>query len=292
MAFIRIDGHEVDALIEGFSAGDDSVESFVRGSSNNLVGQNFARKQSISFETKWLAPADAFALENWVRGDKATWTFDRVTPSTTRFTPYSADGKGILTNVTVCSTPAFGYHCGLIIPGAISYLSANLDDTQDWTLHFYHRPSAASFISYGVRKQNGTVSAWQDVASATTTRMVDVIKSSGLTFFLLNPKTNAGASATSQYDAVTVAPFAYTDAMLTSIATPPYSMLAEGPTKPPFVVVTGDCLLADTVQVNGAGETGAIYAKGFVRSSEVRPVVIDGTFRYNARKLVIELQER
>jgi hypothetical protein len=293
MAFLRVDGVPLDTLIDSFDLKDASVEAWSRSVNNQLVGITYAGKYEVNFETPPLTSSDAAAWAGLLRGSKHLWTFERPDTGTTRWTPYSSDGGLVLSGGTQCSTTLFGSYGLLLGSDATSVATATFGSEGDWTVHFYHRPSAGSFVSYAVRSTAGVISAWANNASAATIRMVNPISvSSGYLGVTLRGRDAAGTAATSQFDAVSICRYRMTDQMLLSVASTPLTMVASGPAKAPYLTLTGEFLPKAGPAVNGLGEFGGRVFKGFVESFPAEPAVIGGVWCYDARHLKVRLTER
>lgn len=293
MSFLRADGVPLDVLIDSFDLKDSSVEAWSRSVNNQLVGITYAGKYEVNFETPPLTSSDAASWAGLLRGSKHLWTFERPDTGTTRWTPYSSDGGLLLSGGTQCSTTLFGAYGLLLGSNVTSTATATFGSEGDWTVHFYHRTSAASFVSYAVRSTAGVISAWANNASTATIRMVDPIStSSGYLGVRLRGRDAAGSNATSQFDALSICRYSMTDAMLTSVASSPFSMVAAGPAKAPYLTLTGEFLPKAGPAVNGAGEFGGRVFKGFVESFPAEPAVINGVWCYDARHLKVRLTER
>ena len=293
MSFIRVDGIPLDALIEQYDLADASVESWSRSVNNVFTGITYAGKNEVVLETPPMTSADAAAWTGLLRGSKHLWTFERPDTNTTRWTPYSSDGGLVLSGGTQCSTTLFNQYGLLLGSNVTSTATATFGSEGDWTVHFYHRTSAASFISYAVRSTAGVISGWADNASAATVRMVDPISvASGFLGVRFRGRDAAGSNATSQFEAVSICRYRMTDTMLQSVASTPFTMVAGGPAKAPYLTLTGEFLLKDGPVVNGAGEFGGRVFKGFVESFPAKPAVIDGVWCYDARHLKVRLTER
>ena len=176
--------------------------------------------------------------------------------------------------------------------GTFSTATATFRSEGDWTSQHYHRVGVSTYISYVTRSRGGTVEHFVGAAPASAPLHAETVASKGALQIVLRGKNAAGANAAAQYGAVAMARFAYTDEMVAAVADPAFGLPVEGFTKPPYVIVTGDCLVTDGVVANGAGEPGPLIARGAVTSFETLPVALGGAFRYNARKLKIRLVEK
>jgi len=293
MAFIRVDGIPLDTLIEGFDLTDASVESWSRSVNSALVGITYAGKYEVQFDTPPMTSADAAAWTGLLRGSKHLWTFERPDTGTTRWTQYSSDGGLLLSGGTQCSTTLFNQYGLLLGSNVTSTATATFGSEGDWTIHFYHRTSAASFVSYAVRSTAGVISGWANNASTATVRMVDPITpASGFLGVRLRGRDAAGTNATSQFEAVSICRYRMTDDMLLAVASTPWTMVASGPAKAPYLTLTGEFLPREGSVVNGVGEFGGRLFKGFVSSFPAEPAVIGGVWCYDARHLKVRLTER
>lgn len=293
MSFIRVDGIPLDTLIDQFDLNDASVEAWGRSVNNVLVGLTYANKYEVGLTTPPLTSTEASSWEGLLRGSKHLWTFERPDTGTTRWTPYSSDGGLLLSGGTQCSTTLFSSYGLLLNSNSTSTATATFGSEGDWTVHFYHRPSAGSFVSYAVRSVAGVISGWADGASAATVRMVDPISvASGFLGVRLRGRDAAGSNATSQFDALSICRYAMTDQMLISVASTPLTMVSRGPAPAPYLTLTGEFLPRTGPAVNGLGEFGGRVFKGFVESFPAEPSVLNGVWCYDARHLKVRLTER
>jgi hypothetical protein len=303
MAFLRIDGYAIEAILDSFSLEDDSVESYGRGAlDEQLEGLTYAKKRSLSFETPPLALEDALALEGWVRGDGHRWSFARqvTTPTgvTTTFTRTSADAGYSMTSASGFGStvsPLWGnqaFSLGLF-PGDTATATLRFGSEGDWTIHGYHIANGdGPWRSFATKSYAGTVRYYVNGASVGSVPFMTHSVASGYLGVVLQGETSSGATAQAQYAAFSVDRFAWNEDMLASAASVAFGLASTGFARRPFVTVTGDALQGRFVPCNGAGENGPMVAKGFTKSFNVKPVTVDGVFRYNARSLAIMLQEK
>lgn len=298
MAFLRVDGLVIEVLVEDFTLNDVSVESYGRNVDDSFQGVTYSPKKEMAFETVPMTVADARAHEGWLRGRKHQWTFDRVDGATTRFTRFSADGGLVLASGASCGTsPLFGTWCLQLNGSAVTACAtATFGSEGDWSISVYHHGSSnATFTSYGARSRSGLIRAFANGASVGTVGFLNVTASSGNLLVTLSGRdsssTIAGATATASYENVAIYPYALTDSMFSSLASPRFGLPAAGPCAPPFVIVTGDALFEANVTATESAEPGPCVCKGFVESIPTEPLVV-GTFDYDARQLRVKLVQR
>jgi hypothetical protein len=295
MAFLRIEGVAVDSLIDTFDISDQSVESYNRTANDRLEGITYSDKKEVSFTTPPLAPAEARALEGLVRGRRHAWSFERVDGATTRYTQYSADGGLTLSSAATSTASAFFGTWGLQLNSAVQTTATALFGSEgDWTIGVYQKVPAtsASYVFYCLRGTGTAATAFTGTTVAATLGFLQYSAASGFLSARLFGSTVGATSATAHYDGLFMAPYAISDAMLAAAATPLFGLPVTGPTRPPFVTVFGDGLHKPDTNLNGAGEPGPMVCKGFVGTVETVPVVLNGTFQYNARRLQIRLLEK
>jgi hypothetical protein len=292
MALLRLDGWNLEALIDGFEAPDQSVESFTRAINDDYVGVTYSVKKGYAFETPPLSHAAADAVEGWVRGRGHRWTYRQTTNGSTRFTKGSSDSGLSLTAGTSNATGLFGNPGLLLNSGASSSATASFGSEGNWSFQTYHRVSGGSFVSYVVRSLDGTIDFWVSGATAAGISVATVTAASGFLGMSLLGRNAAGSNATAQFDGTRLLPYALTESQILSLATPFYGLPTGGFAKAPYGVLTGSILSRGGPAVNGAGERGGQSVKGFVDSHELAPVVLDGTWSPNARRLKIRLVEK
>jgi hypothetical protein len=303
MAFLRIDGYEVDALIDDYDMDDATVESYGRSAfSDTTEGVTYSPKKRISFETPPMAIEEALALEGWVRGDGHRWMFAKTiepgTGVTTTFTRTSSDAAYSMTGAstygstvsTLWGNQAFSL---AIVPGGTSAVTVPFGSEGNWTIHGYHlAASDGPWKSFAAKSYNGAVVHYINGASIATVPFLSYSAASGYLGVVLEGANSSNTNATTQYTAVTVDRFAWVSGMLLAAATVGWGLASTGYTRRPFVVVTGDALQGRYVPSNGAGELGPMVAKGFTESFPTKPVVVDGGFRYNARSVRVRLEQK
>lgn len=293
MAFLRINGLEVDALVDDFSLEDVSVEDYRRSAADSLEGLTFSVKKQISFTTPYMTAADAYALEGWIRGRQHYWDFQRIDTATTRFNLASKDAGISFSNGTSTSSTLFGRYALQSASGNTSRATVSFGSEGDWTVHFYGRAAASgNYVSYGAVSRNGVITAWEGTTSAATIRMAQISVASGYLGLALAGTDSAGVSATTNFCGVTIARYAFTTTMFLSLASAYLGGSSTGYARPPFVTVSGDCLQSHAKTWNGAGEKGPMTCKGFVEQSEVYPVIINGALNASARKMTFRLTEK
>jgi hypothetical protein len=292
-AFLRINGLEISSLIDGFEINDESVENYSRSASDSLEGLTFSVKKDIKFSTSFMTAADAYSLENWVRGRRHYWSFERQDGSTTRFTLSSADAALSFSRGSLF-TPSLRWTYALqLLSNASSNATATFGSEGDWSVHFYHRlKTTAPYVSYGAVSRNGTITAWEGTASATTIRMASISVASGYLGLSLRGLDSAGAQASVLFDCVSIMPYALTTTMFLALASAYWGGSTLGQPRPPFIEVYGDCLQTNSKTFNGAGEKGPFYAKGLVEDTEVQPVVLNGAVNGSARRMSFRLVEK
>lgn len=297
MAFLRIEGLPVDALIDDFEISDQSVEAFNRTLGDSLEGVIYSDKKEISLTTPPLDPISARSLEGWVRGRRHLWTFNRPDGATTRFTRFSDDGGVAFptTGYTSTSSALFSTWAIQINPAITNTVTTTFGAEGDWTVAFYHKDVAtnASYTFYAIRSVGGALGFFQGAASTTTLFNAVVTAVSGfIRASLVGRQGLSATNATSHFDNLIIAPYAFTYDMMLSSATPRYGLTSLGHTRPPYVTVFGDGLHKANVGANGANEPGPMLCKGFVETVDTEPVVLNGAFQYNARRLKIRLLEK
>lgn len=298
MAFLNVEGLDISVSVEGVEVEDVSVEQYSRVMDDSYEGLTYSPKKSYSFTTPPMTAADARAVEGWIRGRRHYWSFDSgIGPSTatTYFTNNSVDLGLTLSGGTLFADPHVGTWAKLYrssTSGTSGSFTARFGSEGDWTVHFYHKPfSAASYTSYVVRSLAGTITAFANAVSTTTVRCMSVTASSGSLFVVLGGKeADTGTASTSLFDCVTAAPYAYTTEMIEAVSATQVSALQRnGHFRPPYVRCHGDIL-----ECGGSSPTfgnGPVFAKGFVRSASVAPLVINGTL-VPARQLQVTLVEK
>ena len=299
MAFIRIDGFEIDAMIDNFDLTDEAVESFGRATNDSLEGVTYSEKKAMSFTTKPLKLEDAVAVEGWIRGLQNYWSFERTyNPGvgvTTAFTKTSSDAGYSVSGGTLSGTsPMWGNQRWdlMVHSGATAGATTFFGSEGHWTVHGYHLSTTSTWQSFGVRSFNGGFQGYLNGASISTVPFLSVSAASGYLGAMLCGKTRTGTNATAQYTALSFSRYPWTEGMLLAASTPPFGLASTGYTRKPFITVTGDALQSRSVSCNGAGEPGPMIAKGFVETFDVMPVTLDGAFRYNARALKVRLTEK
>ncbi len=296
MAFLRIEGLALDALIEDFEISDQSVESFSRTIGDSLEGLTYSDKKEITLTTPFLNPSDARSLEGWVRGRRHLWTFNRIETATTRYTRFSDDGGLALSSAATSTASALFNRWALQInPGGGTTATATFGSEEDWTVAVYQKIPAtnASYSFYATRSVGGVLTSYINYTTAATIRSFTISATTGfLRVFLIGRDPVSGSNATSHFDNFIMAPFAFTDEMMLASATPLWGLPSTGHTRPPFVTVFGDGILKADTNQNGAGEPGPMLCKGYVETVETEPVVLNGVFQYNARRLRIRLLEK
>ena len=293
MAFLRINGLAVDALIDNFDIEDVSVEEYVRGVSDSLEGLTYSIKRQITFTTPPMTADDAYSLEGWVRGRQHFWNFQRPDTGTTRFSLSSADAALTLGNGTANPTTLFGAFGMRLDSASTANATTSFGSEGDWTVHFYHRVgSGATFSSYGAVSRNGSISAWTAGASATTIQMCSISAASGYLGVSLLGRNAAGTTTSCHFANLTVARYALSTDMFMSLASAYYGTPTTNWTRPPFVTVTGSCLQTHQKTCNEALEKGPMVAHATVEGISLRPVVMNGSLVSNARQLTIRLLEK
>jgi len=302
MAFLKIDGYEISALVDGFSGPKDvSVESYSRSMGDHLEGTTYSIKKQYAFNTHYLSASDAEALEGWVRGRKHIWTFDNPDGATTRFTRYSMDSGLLISGATQSTGTVFSQWCLRVAGSSTAQFTTSFGSEGNWTLAGYFREDPAlQFTPFLLRMKDGvqtTALFSADGTQATLGFLSYSVASGSLTIrlhgsFLESP-------ATVDFAQLQVAPFAYTDGMFNSLqydpdTSPDYeypNQWTTGPARPPFVHLTGDAVHAGLKNVNPLGESGKVV-KATVEDISTQPVVLDGAWTPNSRVLSINLMEK
>lgn len=297
MAFIRIEGLALDSLVEDYEISDQSVEAFNRTIGDSLEGLTYSDKKQITLTTPPLDPLTARSIEGWVRGRRHLWTFNRQDVATTRFTRFSDDG-GLsfpVSGYTSTASALFNTWAVQLSPGAFTTVTATFGSEGDWTAAVYHKDVAtnATYTFYCVRSTGGSVGYFQNGTSVSFIYNLQVGVTTGFLRATLSGKVGlTNTNATVHFDNLIVAPYAFTYDMILSSATPRYGLPAIGHTRPPYVTVFGDGIHKPSTGLNNANEPGPMICKGFVETIETMPVVLNGSFKYNARSLKIRLLEK
>jgi hypothetical protein len=296
MAFLRIEGLAIDTLIEDFEISDQSVESFNRTIGDSLEGVTYSDKKQISLTTPFLDPASARSIDGWVRGRRHLWTFNRVESATTKYTRFSDDGGLALSTAATSTASALFNVWGLQLNTNVFTVATALFGSEgDWTVGVYAKVPAtnASYTFYCTRSVGGVLTSFAGGSTTATVRCFVITPASGfLTFRITGQDPSTGTGATLHFDNMMMAPFSFTNDMVLSSATPRYGLSSTGHTRPPFVTVFGDGLFKPDTDQNGAGEAGPMVCKAFIETVETDPVVLNGVFQYNARRLNIRLLEK
>lgn len=291
MAFLRIDGWELPVSIEDFSYDDDTVQNYARTLNDSYQGVTYSRKDIITLSTTPLDLPTALSVAGWVRCTKHLWTFERPKTGTVEFSRFSSDGGALFSSGTSNATPLFGTWGLLLNPFGVSTATVSFGSEGDWTTHAYHRISAGSFVSYVTRSRNGVIDSWAGVSPSATNLQFEHTAASGFLSMQLKALSVGGSVATSQYSAISMARFAYSDDQIKAVANLD-NVSFRGPTAAPYVVLTGDFLQRSGVPANVVGEPGPVVMKGFVDQFDLMPVALNGQFRYNARSLKIRLVQK
>lgn len=296
MAFIRIEGLALDSLVEDYEISDQSVEAFNRTIGDSLEGLTYSDKKQITLTTPPLDPSTARSIEGWVRGRRHLWTFNRADGATTRYTRYSDDGGlGFSSLATSTSSALFSVWSQQLGSGGINTTTALFGSEGDWTVGVYAKVPAtnATYSFYCTRSVGGTLSSFTDTVSSATLYIFQLTPASGFLTVRLHGKVpSTGTSATVHFDNLIIAPYAFTNEMIASSSTPRFGLPSNGHTRPPFVTVFGDGIHKPNTGLNNANEPGPMVCKGFVETVETIPVVLNGSFQYNARRLKIRLLEK
>jgi len=299
MAFLRVDGLAIEVLVDGITDDDGTIESYVRGAGaqDDLIGTTYSSKRSYTFETPPLPLADAVALAGWVRGRGHHWSFQTPDGATTRFSLVSEEAGLALTVGSSTSSALFGTWGMMLRSSRTSSVTASFGSEGDWSVVAYHRSTAGQpYLAHTVRSRDGVVDYWLSGATVPgpyiSTDPLSVTASSGRLGVLLSGRTSLGTSATSQFGALKIFPFALTDEMILSLATPFHGNPTTGFARKPYVAVTGDMLTEGGPAVNGAGERGGRAFKGSTSGTAIQPVVTADGFKYNARAVTIQLVQR
>jgi hypothetical protein len=298
MAAIRVDGLEIDVIIDSVSGPEDaSIEAYGRSIGDSLEGVTYSRKIALEFETQPMSPRDAYALEGWVRGIQHAWSFQRPGSATTTFSKNSDDGGLTWTNATLSST-AFMSAWSLHIPSnATTAATVSFGSEGDYTISGFHRTHQATndWKSFVCRRPNSPAvpaeSFYNGVAVSTLT-FLSFTTASGAMSVRLHGCTATTTAASALFAGIRIAPFSYSDRMVASLASVAFGLPTTGFARPPYVVVTGSLLRAQRLSGNEAAEPGPILAKGSVADMEPYPSTVSTVFYPTARSLAIRLEEK
>jgi hypothetical protein len=295
MAFLRINGWDIDSMIGQHEIKDVSVQSFQRNAFDQLEGNVFSTKKEITFTTPPLTVSDAYAVEGWITGKRHLFNFDKPSSGTLIFTPYSADAGLYMSGATSGATACFGnWSCYVASAGAAT-TTVMFGSEGDWAIHLYHRTyttTSPKWDNHGVVSRKGVITAWLNNASAATCRVVQITTSSGFTGIKLVGYTSGGVATSCQFDHVSIMKFAATSEQFASLSSCYFGLGTTHWARPPFITVTGDGLPMGSVVHNLANELGPLYCKGFLEDVELTPCVLNGAFNKNARQLTFTLTER
>lgn len=294
MAFLRINGLDVSAMVDDFELLDVSVEGYERTVSDSLEGVTYAVKKQITFTTEPLTRADAVAIEGWVRGRGHYWSFSRTDAATTRFSLNSNEGGLTFSTGTSGASGFFGAHSLQVDNAASRTATAQFGSNGDWTIAFYTaNGSSPDFIATTVKSLAGTRTNSLAGVSVATIACISVTAASGFLEVRLRGRLASTplTSATASFDELRVMPYSVTTAMLGALQTTSW-IPTGGPALMPYVTVSGDALQNADIDATSTGEPGPITMKGFVESFQVEPMVIGGAFTYNGRRLRVKLVEK
>jgi len=298
MPMLQINELDMTPMADGFTLTDVAVENYERSARGLLEGTTYTIKKEITFTTQPMSPSDARALEGWVLGRNHLWTFSARGPGSTTLsgTPYSKDaGINLIPHTGPAAT--YTYHTrashpvkgdrsmSYSVPSSGTYLVGRTtiaNDLQDWSIHVYHSNTAVSPLrtSCAIVKRGGTETHYINGGVVAAQYVLGrLIAEDRFEVRLIRsvPATNTYL-ATSTFAHLSVAPYAYTQDMLDTLANADESELP----RPPYVVVSGE--LVDN-------EVGMVM-KGFVEGQEVFPATINGVYYKDARQLNIRLLER
>lgn len=298
--FLYVDGVAIDALVEGFDGPSrSSVEAFGRTMGDSLEGVVYSEKVEFSFKTPPLTPEEARSFTGLIQARKHYWSFNRPQTATTRFTNYSDDGGLILSGGTFSSTNAFtGQIHNLYLNGSAaaglnaSTATANFGSEGDWTIHGYARiANSTDFEAFCVRSKNGTVETFYPaVTSVSTVKFLVVTAASGFLTLTLHGRDTAGSNSTVDFSGISMAPYAYPYDQV-SYQGSPTGLQPMGPTRPPFVMISGT-VLQHTSKTAALGVPGPLPFRATVESVEMQPVSIDGTYYPDARQLSVKMVQK
>ncbi len=291
MSFLRVEGYELDVMVEDFSITDASIEGFSRTLSDSYEGLTYARKKQISFGTPPMSEADCIALEGWIRGLYHSWSFERPGGGTTRFTLASSDAGLSLSAGSLASQSLYGSWALRLATAATSCATTTFGSEGDWTVFGYHRASTATYAPFAARSKSGTIDAWLGGATVATLRFLTVTAASGYLTPMLIGRISTGSFSIVHYDALRIAPFALTDGMIGALNSAYQYVPTSGPGRAPFVIVSGTALpQGGPTTITESGER-VWTAKGFAGSIDTMPAVVDGV-RENARSLRVTLIQK
>lgn len=296
MAFLRINGLDVDALVDDFEMEDVSNEAYDRAINESLEGITYSVKKQITFTTPPMTASAALALEGWVRGLGHFWNFSRVDSASTRWSLYSNDGGNLFSAGTSSSSVFQSQPNALRLNSSgTSNATAQFGSEGDWTISYWQASAETpAYQPIQVTSLGGTLSKFCGGVSATTIRSLAASATTDyLTVTLRGRLAVAGSTtaATCHFSDVRVLPYSATTAMLASMQTTNW-MPAGGMALLPFVTVSGDVLAKADVNAIGTGEAGPITMKGFVETIEMTPAVVSGSFSTSHRRLRVKLIEK
>lgn len=297
MAFLRINGYAVDAIIDGFAMDDVSIENYDRTAGMQLEGLTYATKKEIKFTTNWVSASVAFALESWIRGRSHIWTAHTGTGSSVAWSSMAVDSSIAIvgSGITLATLPLYGSYSYYIPTNDSASVTVAFGTEGDFTIGMYTRKfSIGSYQWCAFVKKGSSTLSWTGGASVASLLCLAVSSTQGFTSFTIYGKhISTGLGQNTQYGAIFASPFAWTTEMLDSLASSYYACPTTGWCRPPYVLVTGEALQTNNNTVNQYNEYGGVPFKGFVESIESQPVyVASAGFQYNARRLRVKLTER
>lgn len=280
MAFLTINGLNVDAFIEDFQRDAADLQTFDRMASLSFGGAVYATKREWTFKTPFdLKESTVMSLRDWIKGRGHYWTFQRVDGATTRFNRYSADGgpgfdtDAVAGTTRFTSTGVWGMHVGA---SDAATAVAGFGSEGRYSVSLFKKMTTATWRMCTAVYDGSTLTYYAGLTgTAVTTAFawMSLSASSGTLSVTLQGLTDAGASAVAPYDKVWVVPYALTTAMMAARLARAHTAQFEPAF--PYVEMAGTHM----EDLNG------IAVKGFVESDVAVPVT-GGIARQLAIKLV------
>jgi len=298
MSFLRVNGLDIDVMVDDFSYEIETINDFQRGAEDLLEGSVHAYKRILSITTNFMTKEEAYSLENWVCGNFHVWDFangihDKSAKISWTPSVHHTIGEG---------TRFAGYN-DLIVPSASSptvlrtlygglYLKNDGVSVGAWT-----RPNSDSNYIFGcvtvgprgdISYVSGVVDTAYNVALDVDTSLVDLPLGHQYVYPSIYSRDAGSATVlpNARHTGVIYAPFQFTPGMVSVLSTMgsgdvlPYN----GFPRPPFVAVHGDCLLGDGESFNTPNDRGMMVAKGYIEGVEY--------LAGGRRRLSFKLEER
>lgn len=259
MSFLRINGLEIPAMVDGFEYGVEVINDFTRGAEDFLEGATHAVKRTITFDTPYYDRHEAYAIENWVRGNIYFWDFNQRQWDTSAELAFESDNTNFQADPLFSPyalRPSFASITINRLPESV-FLREDGCSIGAWT-RISPDPFKFGCTTYGT---TGAISYSGDTPTANIYNVAfgSVGLSPAISGTPINKTLNYGilhrssvdsilVSSIAQHGGLVYAPFQFTPEMVTVLhertEIPSYGLPRRG-----FVAVSGDCLL-------GNGETG------------------------------------